>query len=254
MKKRALLTIVLLLIAATGAMIFLSVFLPGRSTPELASEHVPTSASFALERLKMVEEQIVTRDVTNTMVLDAMRRVPRHEFVPAEEATLAYADQPLPIGYGQTISQPFIVALMTQLLELKRDDKVLEVGTGSGYQAAVLAELSDNVWTEEIIPDLADSAAARLKRLGYQRVVVRNADGYWGWEEQAPFDAIVVTAAPDHVPPFLIRQLSEGGRLVVPVGPPGSIQTLWRIIKRNGQVTSENVTGVVFVPLVGGAR
>ncbi len=217
-------------------------------------EPSPTADQFTAARLEMVQDQLTTRGVTDTLVLAAMRKVPRHEFIPAEAIPLAYADQPLPIGYGQTISQPFIVGLMTQLLNLKRGDKVLEVGTGSGYQAAVLAELTEQVWTVEIVPELAESAAARLTRLGYTHVAVRNADGYNGWEEQAPFDAVIVTAAPDHVPPPLIRQLKEGGRLVIPVGPPGGIQTLWRISKRNGQVTSENITGVIFVPLTRGTR
>lgn len=220
--------------------------------PSPPNEPSPTGDQFEADRLKMVQDQLTTRGVTDVLVLDAMRRVPRHEFIPRDEIPQAYADHPLPIGYGQTISQPFIVALMTELLNLKRGDKVLEVGTGSGYQAAILAELTDAVWTVEIVPELADGATARLKRLGYAHVVVRNADGYNGWEEHAPFDAIIVTAAPDHVPPPLVRQLKEGGRLVIPVGPPGGIQTLWRISKRNGQVTSENITGVIFVPLTRG--
>lgn len=240
---------VLLFIAGLLTAVFLVFALPSGSPRStlLSPSSIPDS-SYA-ERIAMVADQIVSRDVTDTLVLNAMRKVQRHEFVPAEEVAMAYGDQPLPIGYGQTISQPYVVGLMTQLMEVKPGDKVLEVGTGSGYQAAILAELTDRVWTVEIIPELAETAGARLKRLGYNHIVGKNADGYYGWEEYAPFDAIVVTAAPDHVPPPLVRQLKEGGRLVIPVGPPGSIQTLWRVTKMNGQVTSENITGVVFVPL-----
>ena len=218
-KIRAVLVSALIVVIALGigALFVFSPANPSPSAPTLESP--PATDSFSSERLAMVQEQIVTRDVTDTVVLDALRRVPRQEFVPEDERSLAYADQALPIGFGQTISQPFIVALMTQLLNLKRGDKVLEVGTGSGYQAAILAELADRVWTVEIIRELADSAAARLKRLGYTRINGKNADGYYGWEEFAPYDAIVVTAAPDHVPPPLIHQLKEGGRLV-PAGRP----------------------------------
>jgi protein-L-isoaspartate(D-aspartate) O-methyltransferase len=230
--------------------------LSGRGSSPASLSLKPSAADdrFVAARSEMVQDQLATRGITDTLVLDAMRRVPRHEFVPADELSLAYADLPLPIGYGQTISQPYIVGLMTQLLNIRRGEKVLEIGTGSGYQAAILAELTDQVWTVEIIPELAASAAARLRRLGYTHVAMKNADGYNGWEEQAPFDAVIVTAAPDHVPPPLVRQLKEGGRLLIPVGPPGNIQTLWRIMKRNGQVSSENITGVIFVPLTRGTR
>lgn len=200
--------------------------------------------------MAMVEEQIVARGVKDPEVLAAMATVPRHEFVPPGEADQAYADHPLPIGFGQTISQPYIVALMTELLDVQPGDRVLEIGTGSGYQAAVLAEITDRVYTVEIIPELATAAAERLERLGYGAIAVRSGDGYFGWPENAPFDEIIVTAAPDHVPPPLLRQLAEGGRLVIPVGPPGGYQTLWRITKRDGEVVSENITGVLFVPLV----
>lgn len=209
---------------------------------------------FTLERLEMVETQLAARDITDAQVLEVMRRIPRQEFVPDDQKSQAYQDHPLPIGFGQTISQPYIVALMTQLLELERGDRVLEVGTGSGYQAAILAELTDEVRTIEIIPDLANAAAARLERLGYSRAHVMSGDGYYGWSEFAPFDAIIVTAAPDHVPPPLVQQLKEGGHMVIPVGPPGGYQTLWRLTKQNGEVVSENITGVLFVPLTGGAR
>ena len=181
-----------------------------------------------------------------------METVPRHEFVPKEWLAQAYEDHPLPIGYGQTISQPYIVAVMTELAQVKRGDRVLEIGTGSGYQAAILAMLTDEVYSVEIIPALAESAAERLKRLGYTNVRVKNADGYNGWEEYAPYDAILVTCAPDHIPPPLVAQLKDGGRMVIPVGPVGGFQTLRRVIKRGDQVLSENVMGVLFVPLVRG--
>ncbi|MCJ7668024.1 MAG: protein-L-isoaspartate(D-aspartate) O-methyltransferase, partial [Anaerolineae bacterium] len=152
---------------------------------------------------------------------------------------------------GQTISQPYIVALMTELLEIEEGDKVLEVGTGSGYQAAILAEITDQVFSVEIIPELAESAAARLKRLGFGQVKVANLDGYYGWEEHAPYDGIIVTCAPDHVPPPLLQQLKDGGRLVIPVGPPGAYQTLW-VVKREGdEFRYENCGGVTFVPFTG---
>lgn len=212
----------------------------------------PTADPYFNARQEMVKYQLAARDIKDAKVLQIMGRVPRHEFVLPEDLARAYEDHPLPIGWGQTISQPYIVALMTQLLELKPGDKVLEIGTGSGYQAAVLAEITDQVYTIEIIPQLAERAAARLKRLGYDKVQTKIGDGYYGWEEHAPFDAIIVTAAPDHVPPPLVQQLKEGGRLVIPVGPPGSYQTLWRIRKQAGQVVAENITGVVFVPLTRG--
>ncbi len=199
----------------------------------------------------MVEYDIRSRGVTDSDVLLAMQTVPRHEFVPNEYLAIAYSDRPLPIDYGQTISQPYIVALMTELLDLDRGDKVLEIGTGSGYQAAILAEITDQVYTVEIIPGLADSAAERLLRLGYNDVRTLNEDGYYGWEEHAPYDAIIVTAAPDHVPQPLINQLKEGGRMVIPVGPVGWVQTLWLVTKEGGEVEFHNKGGVTFVPLTG---
>lgn len=201
--------------------------------------------------MEMVERQIRQRGVTDQDVLEAMERVPRHEFVPGEYQSQAYADRPLPIGYGQTISQPYIVALMTELLQLKTTDRVLEIGTGSGYQAAILAEIVAEVYTVEIIEALAVEATARLKRLGYDNVKTLHADGYFGWEEHAPFDAIIVTAAPDHIPQPLVQQLQDGAKLVIPVGPPGGYQTLWEVTKTGEEVTKRNVTGVLFVPLTG---
>jgi len=223
---------------------------PPTDAPAIQPGLTPPTDPFASDRLAMVQTQIRARGITATQVMAVMEKVPRHEFVPTDVVNQAYADHPLPIGYGQTISQPYIVALMTQLLELKPGEKVLEIGTGSGYQAAILAELTDQVFTVEIIPELARRAEGTLRRLGYSHVQVKTADGYFGWEEHAPYDAIIVTAAPDHVPQPLIQQLQDGGRLVIPVGPPGSIQTLWQITKQGDQLVSRNVTGVIFVPLV----
>jgi protein-L-isoaspartate(D-aspartate) O-methyltransferase len=185
-------------------------------------------------------------------VIAAMDRVERHEFVPEALRALAYEDRPLPIGYGQTISQPYIVALMTDLLELMPGDRVLEIGTGSGYQAAVLAELGLEVYSIEIVPELGDEAAARLDRLGYDKVATRVGDGYDGWPERAPFDGLVVTAAAGHVPPPLIEQLKPGGRMVIPVGEPFRVQHLVLITKAaDGTLRSRQLLPVRFVPLTG---
>lgn len=198
----------------------------------------------------MVQYQIEERGVDDANVLNAMRRVPRHEFVPDEYFDQAYDDHPLPIGHGQTISQPYVVGLMSEALQLKPGDRILEIGTGSGYQAAVLAEMGMQVYTIEIIPELADQAAAKLQSLGYKAVQVRAADGYYGWPEEAPFDAIIVTAAPDHVPQPLIDQLKPGGRLVIPVGPVGATQTLWQFTAdQSGELIARNLGDVRFVPL-----
>ncbi len=179
-----------------------------------------------------------------------MGKVPRHEFVPNDFLSQAYDNHPLPIGYGQTISQPYIVALMTEAVSPERNDKVLEIGTGSGYQTAVLAELVDHVYSIEIIGPLTERAQETLSRLGYGNITTRHADGYFGWDVHAPFDAIVVTAAPDHVPQPLVDQLKIGGQMVIPVGPVGGFQTLW-LITRTGdeEVRTENLGGVSFVPL-----
>ena len=199
----------------------------------------------------MVIFDIEDRGVLDPAVRQAMRTVPRQEFVLPEYLDQAYADHPLPIGYGQTISQPYIVAAMTELLRIKRGDRVLEVGLGSGYQAAILAELTDQVYSVEIVEDLYKRGTETLQRLGYSQVQTKQADGYYGWEEHAPYDAIIVTCAPDHIPQPLINQLKDGGRLVIPVGPPGSFQTLWLIEKQGDQTTSRSIMGVVFVPLTG---
>ena len=185
-------------------------------------------------------------------VIAAMDRVERHEFVPEALRALAYEDRPLPIGYGQTISQPYIVALMTDLLEPTAGDRVLEIGTGSGYQAAVLAELGLEVYSIEIVPELGDEAAARLDRLGYDKVATRVGDGYYGWPERAPFDGLVVTAAAGHVPPPLIEQLKPGGRMVIPVGEPYRVQQLVLVTKAaDGSLRSRQLLPVRFVPLTG---
>ncbi len=207
--------------------------------------------SFFDQRKDMVEQQIKRRGIADQKVLDAMLKVERHLFIPSALKGLAYTDQPLPIGEGQTISQPYIVALMTDLAEPKEDDKVLEIGTGSGYQAAILAELSKEIYSIEIIPELAERTCALLKELGYGNIKVRQGDGYLGWPEYAPFDVIVVTAAPLEVPEKLVEQLSEGGRMVVPVGDAGN-QLLKLLVKGSGRITEENVIPVRFVPMVRG--
>ncbi len=204
--------------------------------------------ALATARLEMVDDQIAARFIEDAATLTAMRAVPRHEFVPAVYRERAYEDHPLPIGHGQTISQPYIVALMTEALDVQPGDKVLEIGTGSGYQAAVLAEMGVEVYTIEIIQELAAVADETLRRLGYD-VSTLVADGYFGWEEHAPFDAIIVTAAPDHVPQPLINQLASNGRLVIPVGPIGAVQTLWRFeLDAAGEITGQNLGDVLFVP------
>ncbi|MEK6651091.1 MAG: protein-L-isoaspartate(D-aspartate) O-methyltransferase [Bacteroidota bacterium] len=192
------------------------------------------------------------RGVSDTSVLRAISTVPRHRFVPPAWIDEAYADHPLPIGYGQTISQPYIVAIMTELVRPRRDMKVLEVGTGSGYQAAVLSAIVDSVFTVEIVRELSAEAGHRLRALGCRNVTVRHADGYDGWPEHAPYDAIIVTAAADYIPPPLIAQLKDGGRMIIPVGSPFMIQTLVLVEKRRGQVTTKSLFPVRFVPLVRG--
>ncbi len=203
------------------------------------------------QRMTMVERTIAARGVADADVLRAISAVPRHLFVPEEYRDLSYADRPLPIGYGQTISQPYIVAWMTELLELQPGDRVLEIGTGSGYQAAVLAELGYvEVYSIEIVPELAERSAALLEELGYA-VTCTQGDGYYGWEEHAPYDAIIVTAAPDHLPQPLVEQLAEGGKIVIPIGPPGGYQSLWQFTKVEGELEARNLGGVMFVPLTG---
>ncbi|KPL19753.1 MAG: protein-L-isoaspartate O-methyltransferase [candidate division Zixibacteria bacterium SM23_81] len=201
-------------------------------------------------RKQMVKGQIATRGVADENVLAAMRKVPRHEFVPEGLRQAAYDDRPLPIGSGQTISQPYIVALMTEVLRIAPGEKVLEIGTGSGYQAAILAELTDQVYTIEILEDLGHRAEQTLRRLGYSQVEVKIGDGYLGWEEHAPFDAIIVTCAPDHIPKPLVDQLVEGGRMVIPVGR-GYGQELYLVEKKEGQIRQRGIIPVLFVPMTG---
>lgn len=204
------------------------------------------------ERLRMVEDQIRRRDVKDRRVLEAMETVPRHRFVLGADLDFAYADTPLPIGQGQTISQPYIVALMTEMLELEPAHRVLEIGTGSGYQAAVLSLVAKEVFTVEYVPSLGTEAKKRLESLGYRNVHVRIGDGYAGWPEEAPFDAVIVTAAPDKVPPSLVDQLKDGGRMAIPVGT--HFQELFLIRKAGGKTTEEKVADVRFVPMVGKER
>jgi len=204
---------------------------------------------FKKERLKMVNEQLRGRDIDDPNVLSAMIEVPRHLFVPARIRGLAYEDGPLPIGHGQTISQPYIVALMTQLLALKPGDRVLEIGTGSGYQAAVLARMGAEVFTIEIVSVLGNQAKTLIKELGYEKVRVKIGDGYLGWPEFAPFNAIIVTCAPTQIPEPLKEQLAEGGRMVIPVGESG-FQQLFLLTKKDGKIIREKIIDVRFVPMV----
>lgn len=211
---------------------------------------VSQTDNFSIERARMVDEQIATRGVRNPAVLDAMKSVPRHEFVPEAYRRLAYADRPLPIGLDQTISQPYIVALMTELVDPKPGDRILEVGTGSGYQAAVISRIVKEVYTIEIIPELAESARERLQRLGYENVTVRQGDGYLGWPEEAPFDGILVTAGATEIPKPLVDQLKPGGRMVIPVSTSFNSQVLRVIEKRpDGSTQTRDVIPVRFVPL-----
>lgn len=219
-------------------------------------------ADYPVERAAMVEtiaaygpevRLTIGRDRIDPRVLEAMGIVPRHEFVPDYERREAYSDRPLPIGYGQTISQPLIVALMTDLLQIEPDHVVLEIGSGSGYQAAVLARLARRVYTIEIVPPLAEGAAQRLRRLGYANVATRQGDGYYGWQEAAPFDGIIVTAAASQIPPPLIQQLKPGGRMVIPVGGPFTLQHLVLVaVDSERRVRTRQLLPVMFVPLAGG--
>lgn len=210
------------------------------------------AADFAAQRHRMITEQLTGpgRDITNVSVLRVMESVPRHEFVPAALKDEAYRDGPLPIGHGQTISQPYVVAFMTEQLAPEKHHRVLEVGTGSGYQAAVLAELVEHVYSIEIIPELATRAAADLKRLGYTNVTVRAGDGYQGWSEAAPFDSIIVTCAPERVPEPLVSQLKEGGRMIIPVGEVFN-QELVLLQKKGARLEMKAVLPVRFVPMTG---
>lgn len=202
-------------------------------------------------RLLMVERDIKARGVRDVKVLEVMKKVPRHLFVDDSLRNQAYDDHPLPIGEGQTISQPYVVALMTEALRLKSSDRVLEIGTGSGYQAAVLAEIVREVYTIEIRKGLAEKAEKRLRELGYRNVRVKYGDGYFGWEEFAPFDAIIVTASANHIPPPLIKQLKDGGRLIIPLGSTIYYQTLTLVTKKKDEVFLDQMGTVAFVPMIG---
>lgn len=204
-------------------------------------------------RKQMVDTQLRSRDITDKRVLAAMEKVPRHKFMHSF-LDLAYKDRPVPIGYAQTISQPYIVALMTQELRVNNSDRILEIGTGSGYQAGVLAELVDKVYTIEIIKPLAERANQTLKNLGYANVEVKHTDGYFGWKEKAPFDAIIITAAANHVPPMLIEQLKDGGKLIIPLASTTGFQTLTLITKKGDELDARFITGVRFVPMTGEAQ
>ena len=213
----------------------------------------PLAQGFEAQRAAMVQEQLRPRDITSARVLDDMGRVPRHLFVPEAQRSAAYADHPLPIGYEQTISQPYIVAFMTQALDVRPTDKILEIGTGSGYQAAVLGELAGQVYTIEIVAPLAESARGLLASLGYRNVHVRAGNGYLGWPEQAPFDRIMVTAAPDEVPPALVAQLKEGGIMAIPVA--GGVFQELRILRKRAQgMETLQTLPVRFVPMTGKPR
>lgn len=212
-------------------------------------------AIFAQKRQSMVVNQLQNRDIIDSKVLQAMLTVPRHQFVDERIKESAYNDYPLAIGEGQTISQPYIVALMTQLLELKGGERVLEIGTGSGYQAAVLAEIVDEVYTVEIYESLSKKSEKLIKDLGYRNIHFKIGDGYYGWEEYAPYDAIIVTCAPDYIPPQLLQQIrDDGGRIVIPVGGIWMAQTLMKIEKIRGEVKSTGIIGVRFVPMIGHSR
>ena len=206
---------------------------------------------FAIERHQMIEQDIKERGIKDSVVLDVMGKVPRHMFVDASYRNRAYGDHPLPIGEGQTISQPYVVALMTETLRLRSVDRVLEIGTGSGYQSAVLALIVKEVYTIEIRRPLAEKAKQILADLGYRNVTVKFGDGYFGWESQAPFDAIIITAAANHIPLPLIKQLKEGGRLIIPLGSTVYFQTLTLATKRKGELDIEQICPVAFVPMTG---
>lgn len=250
MKKDIKRIILVLIILVLTSLIISLILINGKDKVVLKSEEAD---QYTKLREEMVERQLKNRDINDEKVLAAMKKVERDKFVPSNLIDLAYDDHPLPIGYGQTISQPYIVALMTQSLQVDENDEILEIGTGSGYQAAVLAELAKEVYTIEIIEELADLAKDRLNKLGYKNVKVRHADGYFGWEENAPFDAIIITAAANHIPPPLLRQLKDGGKLIIPLGSTLRLQTLIIVTKKGDELETEFITGVRFVPLTGKA-
>jgi protein-L-isoaspartate(D-aspartate) O-methyltransferase len=221
-------------------MIILGLLITGRSFSQ--------PDKYYTARMNMVKTQIIDRGISDSKTIESLRKVPRHSFVTKEYEKDAYGDYPLPIGYGQTISQPYIVAFMTEAVKPDRNKKALEIGTGSGYQAAVLAEITDTVYTIEIIEELAKESEALFKKLGYKNIVCKSGDGYNGWIEHAPFDIIIVTAAIDKVPGPLTDQLAEGGRLVIPVGSPYGLQELKLLVKKNGKIKTTTLLPVRFVP------
>jgi protein-L-isoaspartate(D-aspartate) O-methyltransferase len=251
---------------AALVMVFVLAFVAGCTTatvtvtespgePQVAPTPTPVVLEYVAERTKMVDDQIKERAIRDDRIIAAMMKIPRHLFVPQENRQYAYADAPLPIEFGQAISQPYIVAIMCERVKLKQGDKVLEIGTGSGYGAAVLAELTDKVYTIEILEPLAEIARKRLAGLGYSQVHVRAADGYAGWPEAAPFDAIIITCAVEEPPPELIKQLAVGGRMCVPVGPSnGSQQLVVLTREKDGTLSKEYITPVRFVPMTGEAQ
>jgi len=233
----------LLRVLISGLILTTQLFLASKTAAENQKEE-----TYAIARADMVKNQLIARGIKDKRVLTAMRKVERHKFLPHQLRALAYTDRPLPIGCGQTISQPYIVALMTELLELDGSEKVLEIGTGSGYQAAILAEICSHVYTIEILESLTNGARDLLKELGYTNISVKCGDGFLGWEEYAPYDAIIVTCAPTEVPKPLLEQLKAGGRLIIPVGE--YYQELKLIEKIDGQIRIKNVIPVRFVPML----
>jgi protein-L-isoaspartate(D-aspartate) O-methyltransferase len=232
-------------------LIIFSLSLLGFSQYPSAENKPADTDKTTVQRLKMVEEQIAGRGVKDRRILDAMRKIPRHLFIDSSLKERAYGDHPLPIGEGQTISQPYVVAWMTEALNLKASDRVLEIGTGSGYQAAVLAEIVNEVYTIEIREGLKESASKLLYELGYKNIKTKYGDGYFGWEQYAPFDAIIITASANHIPPPLIKQLKEGGRLIIPLGSTLYYQTLNLVTKSGNELNVEQMGGVAFVPMIG---
>jgi len=231
-----------IIFASIAVMLFISIG---------SADVVSDSAEFKKARDHMVRTTIKNRGISDPNVLAAMQTVPRHCFVPQDLLSSAYADRPLPIGEGQTISQPYVVALMTEILKPAKNQRILEIGTGSGYQAAILAQVVKSVYTIEIKEKLYDKANKTLKSLGYRSIKTRHSDGYFGWPEQAPFDAIMVTAAIDHIPPPLLKQLKDGGRLALPLGNPFSYQNLVVVTKKGEDLIVNQITGVLFVPMTG---
>jgi len=234
----------------TGAMLLVSAVVSSAMTATASAQKADT---FAAARQQMIAHDLKGRDITDPAVLQAMSTVPRHMFVRPALHSQAYADRPLPIGNGQTISQPYIVALMTQLLEVHPNDRVLEIGTGCGYQAGVLARLAAQIYTIEIVEELASGARKILTELGFQNIYVKTGDGFDGWPEKAPFDKIILTCAAKDIPPALITQLAEGGRIIAPLGSPGNVQQLMLATKTNGQLKRKQVLSVRFVPMTGKA-